>query len=226
MKRGFGYRLAARHGQERTVNQMLAAEQAKRDAAAAAIETKAVRANDSRTLAELYGAPFGYDIDLWRTEEHKRAAADPNSLQTLASQRRAAFVADQFELSPEIERIYALLLRLCELPVKRLTFVGLVDCNTRERFNMPVPTTPGGIPPGFAHLHLNAVDAHLVLGLEPPGLDEMVSLTYSPLSRPSKALSPQQRLQAARVMQRATDALEALDFLRFVQRPNWALLRP
>jgi hypothetical protein len=106
--------------------------------------------------------------------------------------------------------------------------VALADNYRSHRVNVAVETTgPGGPPDGFAHFYPANVPLEAILGLPPRGLVPMVTPTFSPLSQPppSQLETIRQRAKAARLMQHALGQLEAIEFLEWVDRPSWAILR-
>jgi hypothetical protein len=111
---------------------------------------------------------------------------------------RAQEDAKQFALDADVERLYALFLRTCDLPRRPMTAVTFADRYPSQRFTQQIETMPGGMPEGWAHFNASTVDTYLILGLEPPGL--YISLTQAP-----KPLTAQQRLEAGRLAQRALD---------------------
>jgi hypothetical protein len=185
-----------------------------------------LRPRDDRPLAQRIGLAPGLDLDAELDRRKQAAIADPDSPQWRASVARAAFVAQEYGLDADQERLYALFLRSVDLPMPRQTTIAVADPNTNERVNVNIMATPGGISDGFASFYPSQIDPYLVLGPTPRGLVPMVTPSYSPLSQPPVgALTAQQRLDAARLMQRTLDRLETIDFLRWRDRPSWALLR-
>jgi hypothetical protein len=218
-RRGFGYRAPSReHQKERANSEFVSAgRRAAEDDEPVVVERKQTEP-DMRSLAQRIGLPEGCDLDAELARRKEVAIANLASSETMASERRAQYVASQNGLDETTQRIYALMLRSCELFRPRQTSVAVVDRNSRERFNVPLETTgPGGPPSGFTYLYPNNILVEHILGLPPPVPATLLSPTLVP------PLTPQQRLEAARLMDRTLERLEAIDFVR--RGPGWALLR-
>jgi hypothetical protein len=186
-RRGFGYVAPPKnrgHQKERantdwSLAKIKAVEDRAEDDASVVVERKQTEP-DMRSLAQRIGLPEGCNLDAEIARRKEAAIADPNSPQSIASKRRAAAVAEQYGLDADVERLYALFLRTCDLHRPRPTAVTMADRYPSQRFNVQVETTgPGGPPIGFAHFYPGRVDPYLVLGLEPLSL--YIRLSPKPL---------------------------------------------
>jgi len=214
MKRsGFGYRLT-REAQKERAN----ADTRRRDGDDEPVVVRKKSEPELRSREEAYNIGIGLDFDAELARRKEATIHDPKSFEMAASQRRARDVAERYNLTPDVEKLYALMLRTCDLPRKRQTMVA--TANRYRRVEIPIESNPAGIPDGFAPYYPANVPLEAILGLPIPGPPPM----RFPLSQAPAGISPRPRAEAAR-LQKAHDNLEAIRFLEWIDRPSWRIQR-
>jgi len=188
---------------ERMGAQKLEAQRREHDSELANVQIK--KTTDAvPSLAERIGLGVGEDLDAEMARRKEAAIQDPRSFEMAASQKRARDVAERYGLSPEIEALYAVMLRTTDPPRKRQTAVATANTYRSQRVERVVETTGSGGPPdGFAHYYPANVPLEAILGLPLPGLPPMLF----PLTQAPAGISPQQRAEAAQ-RQKAHDSLD------------------
>jgi hypothetical protein len=149
----------------------------------------------------------GCDLDAQIARDKEAAMSRPSPPQFIQ------IVMDDLGLSEAAARLYGLALRSVEAPEPRQTSIAMADPvtgRTSDRINLSV--TPTGHPmrpdPGWGNYHPGRIPAQAVLGLPP-----------------SAPLSPQQRLEAVRIVEAAHLEWESVGILKWTQRGSWGRLR-
>ena len=184
MKRsGFGYRLT-REAQKERAN----ADTRRRDEDDEPVVVRKKSEPELRSREEAYNIGIGLDFDAELARRKEATIHDPKSFEMAASQRRARDVAERYNLTPDVEKLYALMLRTCDLPRKRQTMVA--TANRYRRVEIPIESNPAGIPDGFAPYYPANVplEAILVRLADPwPAADAVPALPGARGNQPAAA---------------------------------------
>jgi hypothetical protein len=183
---------------------------------------------DNRTLEQRMGLETGADRDAELDRRKQATIADPNSDESRASRDWAARVANEWGWDDIGRDLYALELRSVTIPKERPIPVELpMPGEMKQRFNTNIMGLGHGAPPeGQAWFHPGNLNPWLVLGLEPPGLQRMVSPSYSPLTQaPGQMLTPQQWQEVTRRKERFYQQAERDGYLQWVDKPTIGYLK-
>jgi hypothetical protein len=140
----------------------------------------------------------GLDKDAAKYRSRELALADANSAERAAAAKYAARVADAFDLTPETERIFALLCAATEIPKK--------------------PQMPG-----WADFQPASIPAWLILDL-PEWKPGVVRHGLMQWSQPAPMLSNTLQAEAARRMQAAVEELENCGLIKWLAPKSFGRL--
>jgi hypothetical protein len=241
-KRGFGYVVPAASAAPKKLNlqQRLEAERLQRLAQVARIDVASsplptadnaplpLTERDKRPLEQRMGLETGADRDAEQDRRKQATIADPNSDESRASEEYAAPVANEKGWDAIGQHMYALSLRSVTIHKERPIPVELpTPGEMKQRINTNIMGLGHGAPPeGFAWFHPGNLNAWLVLGLEPPGLQRMVSPSYSPLTQaPGQMLTAQEWMEVTRRKESFYQQAERDGYLQWVDKPTIGYLK-
>jgi hypothetical protein len=181
---------------------------------------------DNRPLEQRMGLDAGADRDAELDRRKQAAIADPESPESRASESWAARVAEANGWDDIARDVYALALRSVTIP-KQCSIPVTVAVAGERRVNTSIMGYGDLAPPeGYAWFYPGNLNPWLILGLQPPGLQPMVTPSYSPLTQaPSQMLTGPQWQEITRRKERFYAQAEPCDYVIWRDRGTLGYLK-